>query len=366
MKIKFYFFSITLCISIFLSGYFASVAFAAPFSGWIWGGSEDGTGTPGLPVLGWIDMSNVSVDASGNLSGYGWSGGGDSNEGGYGWIDFGGGNCVRDNSPGDSDIESVTGHPGVCIPVTSGKYCAQGCDDGSGNSVGITKSGNSLTGWARIVGIAEATVTGNNGGWDGWIKFDSSYKDISSNFYGWNGENTTDPPLNSTNVANGLGGMLVVPGNTLKICQDGCNSNKEHPVVANINPDEFIRLKACFNSSAKKCDDPDPAADVTAGAGWSEDPSGVVEDNGGKGEYKAKTDAAGKNTTVTATYNNGTEYKDTATIYVKCVPEPGYCDLSAQNSIKAATCRNSFFPDNCGNYVCPGSKDCVGWWERGP
>jgi hypothetical protein len=106
-------------------------------SGWIWGGTDDGAGTP--TGVGWISANNSNTGAfvtyalnipqtDGSLSGYAWS----EN---LGWISF---------------------NPGDLI----------GCPDGNCISA---RSSDTLVGWARILSIRDALLTGNSGGYQGWI-----------------------------------------------------------------------------------------------------------------------------------------------------------------------------------------------------
>jgi hypothetical protein len=326
--------------------------------GWIWGGSE---GTDGATTgVGWIEVSgsNYGIDippGDGPITGYAWS----SN---LGWIDFGN-NCT-------------TG------PAVAGKYQAASCTPdaiiGCEGGAGVRRSGNELVGCARIVSIAQETVRGNSGGWEGWIKMNGSGYGIKLNADGsvqpcdgahkscaWNGEEAGT----GGNIASGLGWfdfskVTADAKNSLKICKDRCD-NDNHPVVANINPGDYIILKACFNTSTK-CDD--STGDVTDSATWSENPSDVVNPAIDKGKYEADANAAGKNTTVTAehTTSSGIKYTDIATIYVGCVLDPAWCDLPEQKTKKENTCSNSFFKDNCGGLTCKGTKNCTEWKEVGP
>lgn len=139
--------------------------------GWLWGWSVDNLGK--FAGMGWVSMNSlnettttasygVSIPESGILSGYAWSAY-------YGYIDFGN-NCT-------------TG-----VPVV-GQYKALSCTPPSG-SAGVTRSGDNLTGWARIVGIANQTANntyyanGNSGGYEGWISLSGTVNDASSTPYG--------------------------------------------------------------------------------------------------------------------------------------------------------------------------------------
>ena len=315
----------------------------------------------------------VDIPPSGALSGYAWS----EN---LGWIDFGN-NCIEDNSAGDSNPTS-----GVCVPADLKKYCAASCTPPSGGTGGVSRSGNNLVGWARIVGIAQESVSGNSGGWKGWIKMNGTAKngasygiqiDSSSNpekiipcsggiSCAWNGENDDDPAV-STNIANGLGwfdfsNVTIEKAKTLKICVNSCSSGENITgIVKSIALNDPISLKACYNTSSL-CNDNN--GDFTDSAIWNEtnNPNDAVSPQPGKGNYKG--------------INSGTEQinvsydgKDIWTrINVGCTHDPSYCELDTDpvKSLRESTCKGSFFPDNCESYSCPGSRDCTGWIEAGP
>lgn len=104
-------------------------------AGWLWSNSGDGTN---ITAVGYISMNStnlggstnygVSVPSNGPVSGYAWS----EN---LGYIDF----------------APAAPYPGA--PSNS-----------------VTRTGNSLSGWARFEEIEKAAKTGNSGGWQGWIK----------------------------------------------------------------------------------------------------------------------------------------------------------------------------------------------------
>lgn len=381
--------------------------------GWIWGGSEDrDLGVTGIlsdgneSGMGWISVNSLGCDTdkngftdiacggnnttsllinyginipsgNGDVSGYVWS---DN----LGWIDFGN-NCIEDNFPGnDSDIESVTGHVGTCVPTDATKYCAKSCIPHGGGSGGVYRSGNSLVGWARIVGIAQETVSGNSGGWRGWIKMNGTTKNGAS--YGikidsssspekilpcsggvscaWNGENSDDPAV-STNVANGLGwfdfsNVTIEKAKTLKICVESCTTGENvTEITKTIQLNDPISLRACYNTSSG-CKD---GGDATNSATWNDtgNPSNSVDVQAGKGNYKGTASGTEQ---VNVSYVDGSITVNTWTkINVGCTHDPSSCEDVTK---KANTCKNSFFPDNCGSYSCPGSRDCTGWIETGP
>ena len=152
-------------------------------SGWLWGGSDDGTGNN--TGVGWLSMNNINPgivpqgsvsygvnipSTDGNLSGYAWSGGIDSNDQGLGWISF---------------QESA------------------GCPSGSCNA---QRSGNDLIGWARIMSIPQNLAQA--GGWSGWISLNSKNCDTDSNGFidsgncGGNDNSTTPVVSYKVTIAN--------------------------------------------------------------------------------------------------------------------------------------------------------------------
>lgn len=170
---------------IFSFAILASVSYAGTTEnvrGWLWGGGTELDGVSpwngSNTNFGWVSMNNltgggattygVNIPASGAVTGYAWS----EN---MGWIDFGN--------------KCTTGAP------AAGQYKAASCTSPAGGVNGVSRSGNSLTGWARIVSIATASVAGNSGGWSGWIKMINvsiNAPDADNNSYikgyGWSDE----------------------------------------------------------------------------------------------------------------------------------------------------------------------------------
>lgn len=318
-----------------------------------------GVGISCVEACSLVDYGVDIPSGSGDLSGYAWS----EN---LGWIDFGN-KCTIGAPVGD-------------------QYKAASCTNPDGGTAGVSRSGNNLVGWARIVGIAQESVSGNSGGWKGWIKMNGTAKngasygiqiDSSSNpekiipcsggiSCAWNGENDDDPAV-STNIANGLGwfdfsNVTIEKAKTLKICVNSCSSGENITgIVKSIALNDPISLKACYNTSSL-CNDNN--GDFTDSAIWNEtnNPNDAVSPQPGKGNYKG--------------INSGTEQinvsydgKDIWTrINVGCTHDPSYCELDTDpvKSLRESTCKGSFFPDNCESYSCPGSRDCTGWIEAGP
>jgi hypothetical protein len=174
-------FTLALFVLVFAAASAMKIKAASNVTGYLWGGGDeevvsgteppwDGTNTN----VGWISMSSdnpelasfqststksYNVDIPENdgeaVTGYAWSE--------YlGWIDF---------NPQDSHcVEPPT------VPSAT-QYQAADCDVPSppGGSPGVFRSpGNKLTGWARIVGIAQESAKNNSGGWSGWIHMNGS------------------------------------------------------------------------------------------------------------------------------------------------------------------------------------------------
>lgn len=157
--------SFVLFCSTFMLGAFLK-ANAALVSGYLWGGTEqvsDGTINGNETGVGWIDLSNkIDIPSSdGNVSGYGWS----EN---IGWVDF-----------------EPQNHCGSA-------YVAASCTNPDGNhSTGVSRSGDTLVGWARIVSIAVASDSNNSGGWVGWVKMNNVSIDSATgqmSGYAWSDE----------------------------------------------------------------------------------------------------------------------------------------------------------------------------------
>jgi len=203
-------------------------------SGWLWGGSEDANMTGNMGVIdgnetgvGWISTNSSNCDPNNDgiteggstnnptypncpsgiavksygvtipavdgkpVTGYAWSGGINPNDQGMGWIDF---------NPQD---HCTTGTPDPIKFQYKAASCTPPNPPGGSAGVFFHSAGKTLTGWARFVGIAQETATGNAGGWEGWIEMKTVSLDASGNLtgYGWNGEELGS----GSNMANGLG-----------------------------------------------------------------------------------------------------------------------------------------------------------------
>jgi hypothetical protein len=198
-------FTLALFLLVFAAASVVKIHAAGNVTGFLWGGTEEisdgnpNNGPSGYETgVGWISMSRkncdpdsdgtteggadnpnfpgctpgksitkdekyeVNIPSSGSVTGYAWvNAGGNPDNGqqnGIGWLDF---------NPQD--------HCGSVYDAF--------CTDPDGGTGGVTRSGNNLVGWARIVEIAKAAKQGNSGGWTGWVKFSNSYigKDSSGN-----------------------------------------------------------------------------------------------------------------------------------------------------------------------------------------
>jgi len=225
--------TLALFLLVFTAASIVKVQAADTIMGWLGGWSEDRNigGLYGWPPdgnetgVGWISMNNtnseipvaqqqtdrpynVTIDATGKVSGYAWANASNipnstvSNaDNGLGWIQF----------------------------DPSSPYPNTGCN-GTCPNFSTRRNGDVLEGWARFVSIRDAfnAPISNSGGWQGWIKMsganygvdigsdgefctkDNPFKHPSTcddtdgnkcHCYAWNGET----PGTSPNMAEGLG-----------------------------------------------------------------------------------------------------------------------------------------------------------------
>lgn len=336
-------------------------------SGWLWGGSEDANIVGGImgsidgneTGAGKISMNSIDCDVNGNgfsdvypavnpdcpafgsayanygvnvpesggtVTGYAWSGN-------MGYIDF---------------------EPQVHC---GSAYLAASClnpEDGGPGGVNYDSATGNLTGWARFTGIAAESASGNSGNWEGWIKM-AGVKLVGGVFsgYGWNGETVGT----GANGAEGLGWIdfskaSLLPSN-LKICINSCdsgmliakNSSRTMAVGNSLN------LKACFNASAN-CDT--ATGDITASAIWNENniPDNAVSWSGANPKTLTANNLGTEG--VSASYNSQTS-GFAVTVVPLCVCDTG-CEADFCSGVD---CR-----DNCGNLVCPGTKNCDANWKE--
>lgn len=254
--------------------------------GWLWGASQDGN-DGNYTGVGWISLNCINTSSCSSVdygvkfpldgspaSGYGWS----EN---LGWISF-----------NETDIA--------------------GCPSGTCTA---RIEGESLKGWARVLGVKEAQDSGNSGGWSGFINLDRvTFASISgiTGGYGWNGENNNDPPLGS-NEANGLGWIdfsragiaLTNPPEPFSICRNSCDSGVDlsrSGLTVSIVIGDNKNLKACYNSFG--CLRTDPLTDVTSISTWAEEPGNVTMSlSPGPNDRIATADNEGTEN-ITATYGS--------------------------------------------------------------
>ncbi|KKQ44205.1 MAG: hypothetical protein US63_C0031G0005 [Candidatus Moranbacteria bacterium GW2011_GWC2_37_8] len=201
------FFSTLIFSAAFMSAGILKINFAnallLPATGWDWGGSEDANLPGSAGVI-------------------------DGNETGIGWVSFdpnnpgAGGGSYGVNIP--TEDGAVTGYawssnlqsyidfaPHLGCPTE--KYAGQ-CDaypDGGLTKSDVTRKGNQLVGWARIVGIAMAKAANNSGDpdEDGWISLDPGSEsfvvtiaeDGKTNGVGWAGKTLGGMSFESVEVA---------------------------------------------------------------------------------------------------------------------------------------------------------------------
>ena len=212
--------------------------------GWFWAGSNTN--------FGWISATNANQNGSisynlkipsgdGNITGYAWS----SN---LGWVDF---------SPQE--------HCGSAYQAN--------CNAPSGDKGGVKKEGNNLTGWARIVGIAQEEKINNSGGWRGWIKMRGkvtngqnygvhldSHGKLSG--YAWSNE------LGWVSFGQAKACGIDSFGKNLVICENTCGNN--NPLTSlTMSEGDNKNLKACLSASRNSCS----GLDVTGLATWTENSS---------------------------------------------------------------------------------------------
>lgn len=206
---------LALLVGVATSIYYAPHAFAGASqnaSGFAWGGGATTNGA-GYDGTGWFSFNNLSdgsatdygvnipTTGNGNLSGYAWS----EN---YGWLSF--------------NNADLTG----CVPALSQ----------------AKRTGNAITGGARILGIKDAVSAGNAGGFDGCISLSGaspaygvSISGASLAGYGWSSDlgwisftGVTNGPVSCSNSANNPP--------TCDQCPDGLAYQSQSCVACGGNP----------------------------------------------------------------------------------------------------------------------------------
>lgn len=244
-----------ICLFIILGGFGfilkAKALTNGDFSGWGWGGSDDGGGN--TTGIGWISFNqlNSEIYPQGSivykinfptfiypaslLSGYAWS----EN---IGWISF------------NSDDLS-------------------GCPDGNCVAERVGDGGQNLSGWARIIGIKNELSRSNSGDWQGWIKLSGNTQD--GNAYGVSFDSTTG--LASDNAyawSDELGwisfkGVKIIQVPTLHVCEESCDSGLPISDTYSMRIGASKNVRACYIQS--ECLDTDLVNDVTSQVSWGEE-----------------------------------------------------------------------------------------------
>ena len=203
-------FTLALFLLVFAAASVVKIQAAGNVTGWLWGGGAESDGVKpwdgSNTNVRWISINSdnpevshaipygVSIPSSdGNVTGYAWSGGDDSGPG-LGWIDFNP-NGV-DGIQNTADDHCTTGSPSATQYRAASCVAVSNC-----GSPGVKRVGDNIEGCARIVEIAKASAVGNSGGWEGWLKvkgstygvkismMDGAAKDPSSDTAGTAGAN---------------------------------------------------------------------------------------------------------------------------------------------------------------------------------
>lgn len=146
-------------IFLFAASFFVSQAgISENVTGWLWDGTDDGTGPTMSTGLGWISTNNTNTC--------------DKDENAYKDVDCGG-----DNST------TLAISYGVNMPDADGSVTGYAWSENVGwiNFNGVSRSGDNLIGWARISGIETESAANNSGGWQGWISLNSLNCDPDGN-----------------------------------------------------------------------------------------------------------------------------------------------------------------------------------------
>ena len=312
--------------------------------GWLWGGSEEGVLVNGLidrdeTELGWISTSSSNCDTDGD----GFSDGG-LNCPGIGTVisDYG---VTIPPSDGNITGYAWSEHVGWINFDAAGPYPIVSTGDDYTHSV--QRSGDSLIGWARIVGIQGELASSNSGGWEGWIRMSSDSNDLISYGITMNLDGTFNPCSSGTNCAwsDELGWVDFSNAKmlkTLKVCANSCNGASLLASNVNITENGTLNLVACYNQSSA-CDD--SSGDVTDLATWTKDTTPndafMLNDSGSP---------------VIITGNNIPE-PTTAILFLEEGLSVEYNDGTPHTSSHAIRVNNMPF---CGNDVAEPSEDCDG------
>lgn len=315
-------------------------------TGWLWGGSDDGAGNN--TGLGWISMNDINPTSGGgsygvnipdvscsgagcNLSGYAWS----SN---VGWINFN----------------------------------------------GAQRSGNMLTGWAKITSIETAAAAGNSGGWQGQISLSGNA--TNGNPYGV----SIDPATNKLSGyawSDELGWIdfrlasinVPVATDIIKICS-ACTTGNSQLVSVPVTIGVPVSVKACrVASTSIDCN----GTDITAVALWGSDSAvasvanGTITGNSVGPAMITATDTDGLAGGVQADVTAAAPICDDGVTYTyQCISNigcnSGDCGTTKQDiCMKMNICMNPVgaVPQincvpACSSIICPACASSNGGWKE--
>jgi hypothetical protein len=334
--------------------------------GWIWGGSDDGNVTGLGKILtgvGSISVSSINCDADSNgqsdgtVSGCPAAGTAVANYGvqipnsdgsviGYAW----------NENLGYIDFNPQN-HCGSA-------YSAASCADPDGGSGGVSRSGNSLLGWARIVDIAKESANSNSGGWAGWIKMKGIAQDGSSygvvidtiaeelNGYAWNGEG-----------ADGLGAVSFSGVNYGAYFPQPPTVTLQNTTLINIKTTNlpYTVTLTWSSNNATGCD----ASSSGSGVSWNENNVGTA------GTHDINIPAGtgmNMNYTVTCTNSVGSTDSTPVNISTVCYPQKCQAQICGDDESNSSFIGASNLSDCDAASSCSSDGDCAprnikGWRE---
>ena len=311
----------------------------------------------------------VSAGINENAAGFAWGGGAATNGAGYdgiGWVSF---NNLSDGS--------AVGY-GVNIPMTNGALSGYAWSEHYGwlsfNGADLagctpalsaaTRTGNAITGGARILSIRDAGV--NSGGWSGCVSLAGNAQDGSP--YG-----VSVSPGNPSSSLSGyawsdelgwisLSGVTFTAPITLKVCEGsflrGINTT---PSTAFSMPQGTTKDLTAYYGSEANCS----GTDVTTNAGtsWNEKTGSSVISLSTVAGKKRLTAATPGNENFSASYNGLTA---TMAATVVCVAS-NTCAIDP-NGVQVCQSETYTIADGCGNTVtCNGRRNCdYNWKEIAP
>lgn len=347
-------------------------------SGWPGGWSDDGAGNS--TGLGWISMNSTNCDKDNN-----------------GFIDVrycdldnntfldvacGGNNTsTLASSCGGNNTTTPVVNYGVNIP-SSGSVTGPGggqpyiwsenvgwidfnpagppttgCNPSPCPTTGVTRSGNSLNGWARISGIATESAAGNSGGWQGWVKMSGTTEAGGS--YGV----TIDPATGNLSGC-GTGGTGCAWSDELGWIDFSKASIIQTPAFivcpssATLTLGSSSQLTAYYIPGGTiSCSDTTGATNVTSDPGtiWTSNNDAIVLVDNGAQKGKITGSSLGGPINVNAAYSGLT-----ASSAVTVIPLPAFCgdgnidsgeecDDGASNGPCPANCSDSCAVNSCSN-----------------